>query len=95
MIYGTTVSDSIRVLENNKGITRQISIQNPVRDLYVRVAEAGSIEDAGNGMYLLDDKSYYLKLEDGGGAQPVIRDANNRKELIIPVQSKIKYSILF
>lgn len=92
-IHGTIVSDSIRVLENNQGIVRQITIQNPANDLYLRLAEASTIEDLGNGTYLLDDKSYYLKLDDG--AKPIIRDAGNRKELIIPVQNKIKYAILF
>jgi hypothetical protein len=95
LLHGSVVSDSIRVLENNGGFSREISIQNPARDIYVRLAEGNTIEDAGNGLYLLNDKSYYLKVDDGGGAKPVIRDGNGKKELIIPVQSKIKYSILF
>lgn len=94
-IYGSSVSDSIRVLENNEGINREIGIQSPSKDLYVRLAEANSIEDLGNGLYLLDDKSYYLKIEESGSAKPLIRGSSARKELIIPAQSKLKYSILF
>lgn len=94
-IYGTKVSDSTRVMANGEGLTRQISILNPGKDLYVRLASAKTIEDSGNGLYVLDDKLYYLKIEDAGGAKPVIRDANNLKELIIPVKNKIKYAILF
>lgn len=95
IIYGRAVSDTIRVLQNNEGISRELVIQDPAKDLYVRLAEANTIEDAGNGLYLLDDKSYYLKIENAGSLKPVIREANNKKELIIPVQNKIKYSILF
>ena len=94
-IYGANVRDSIRVMANRQGLTRQITIQNVVKDVYVHLAGAKTIEDLGNGLYALDDKSYYLKIEDGGGAKPVIRDANNQKELIIPVRNKIRYTILF
>ncbi len=95
MIYGSSVSDTIRVLENNEGISRAIEVQNPAKDLYIRLAEGSSIDDMGNGLFLLDDKSYYLKVEDASGAKPIIRDGNGKKELIIPVQNKLKYSILF
>jgi len=95
LIYGSAVSDSIRILDNNEGISREITVQNNGKDLLLRLAEADTIEDTGNGLYLLDNKSYYLKIDDGGGAKPVIRDSNNKKELIIPVKNKIKYSILF
>ena len=94
-IHGTAIRDSIRILSTNEGISRELSVQNPTGDLYVRVAEANSIEDVGNGLYLVDDKSYYLKIEDAAGAKPLIRDSNNKKELIIPFQTKIRYSILF
>ena len=95
LFYGSTVSDTIKTLESNAGISREIVIEKPMKDLYVRLAAANKIEDIGNGLYLLDDKSYYLRIDEAAGATPVIRDADNKKELIIPVQSKIKYSILF
>lgn len=95
LVYGSMISDTIRVLENKEGISRQIEIQNPAKDAYLRLTEASTIEDMGNGLYLLDDKSYYLKIEDAAGAKPFIREGNGKKELILPVQNKIKYSILF
>ena len=95
LIYGSTVSDTIRVLEDNVGISREIVIQKSIKDLFVRLTSANTIEDAGNGLYLLDDKSYYLRIDDAEGAKPVILDRENKKELIIPVQNKVKYSILF
>ena len=94
-IYNTTVNDQTRVLPNAQGIHREISIQNPTANLFVRLAEANSIETVSEGLYLLNDKSYYLRIDDAGNAKPVIRNANGRKELIIPIQNKITYSILF
>lgn len=95
LIYNTTINDQIRVLQNAQGIRREISIQNPAANLFVRLAEANNIETVSDGLYLLNDKSYYLRIDDAGSAKPVIRNANGHKELIIPAQSKITYSILF
>lgn len=95
LIYGSMISDATKVLENGEGISREITVQNPAADLYVRLAEAASIEEVSKGMYLVDNKSYYLRMDDAGGAKPIVRDANGRKELIIPIAKKLRYSILF
>ncbi len=95
LFYGSTVSDTIKTLESNAGISREIVIEKPIESLYVRLAVENKIEDIGNGLYLLNDKSYYLRIDEAAGATPIVRDAGNKKELIIPVQRKIKYSILF
>lgn len=95
IVYGSTVSDAIRVLDGGQGIRRDITIQNGTGNLYMKIAEGKTIESVSNGLYLVDDKAYFLRIDDAGGASPVIRDANGRKEMIIPVQSKISYSILF
>ncbi|WP_317046579.1 3-keto-disaccharide hydrolase [Adhaeribacter arboris] len=95
-MYGATVSDAIRVLDNGQGVHREITVQNPVGgELYARLAEGATIEDKANGTYLVDGKSYYLRLDDAKGTKPVVRDANGRKELVVPVKGKVGYSILF
>jgi hypothetical protein len=43
----------------------------------------------------VDDKSYYLKIDDAGGAKPIIRDSNGGKELLLPLQNSVTYSLLF
>jgi hypothetical protein len=58
------------------------------------LAEAEVIEMPEEGLYLINDKSYYLRIDDTT-AKPIIRNANGHKELIVPVQKKISYSILF
>ena len=94
-IYNTMVNDISRVMDSSQGIHREISIENPVANLYLRLAEADIIEMLSEGLYLINDKSYYLRIDDAGDAKPVIRNSNGHKELIIPVQKKISYSILF
>jgi len=93
-IYNTMVTDRSRIIEGNQGIHREISIENPIANLYLRLAEADTIEMPSEGLYLINDKSYYLRMDDPS-AKPIIRNANGHKELIVPVQKKISYSILF
>jgi hypothetical protein len=95
LLYGIMVNDAISVTENNQGIHREITIAHAPDNLYVRLAEASTIEQLEEGMYLVDDKSYYLKIDNAGGAIPIIREQNGRKELVIPIQTKLSYSILF
>jgi hypothetical protein len=83
------------VMDNNEGLHREISVASPVANLFLRLAESDKIETLSDGLYLINDKAYYLRIDDAGGAKAVIRDANGRKELIIPIQNKISYSILF
>lgn len=95
IIYNTMVNDVTRILPDNQGIRREISLPNPTSDLYLRLAEANNIETVSDGLYLLNDKSYYIRIDDAGNTKPVIRNANGHKEMIIPIQNKVSYSILF
>jgi hypothetical protein len=95
LIYNTQVEDVIRVMDNGEGLRREISVQTPVSGLYARLAEAENISEVSNGLYVIQNKSYYIRIDNAGNSKPVIRDSNGRKELIIPVESKISYAILF
>ncbi len=94
-LYGANVKDAIRVMEGGKGLRRELTVQNPVANLYARLAGGSTIEEVSRNLYLIDGKSYYIRLDDAGGAKPVVRDANGRKELIVPVSGKLSYSIIF
>jgi hypothetical protein len=94
-IYGIAVDDATHVLENRQGLSREIAVVNPPNDLFARLATSKTIEDMGNGLYLLGDKSYYLKIEDTDGGKVIVRDSNDNKELVVAIKSKLKYSILF
>jgi hypothetical protein len=94
-VYGTGVSDVVRVLPEGRGVRRELTVAAPVDGLYAKLAEGAVIETPSKDLYVIDGKSYYLQLEEAGGEKPVIREAGGVKELIIPVRSKLSYSILF
>jgi hypothetical protein len=95
MTGGSVIKDASHALPGGEGITREITITNAKRNTYVRLAEGASIVEASKGMYVIDDNAYYLRLDDVGSAQPIVRDAGGKKELLIPVSGNLKYSILF
>jgi len=94
-LYGANVTDAVRALSSGHGIEREISIQNGGEGLYARLASGTQIEEASNGWYMVDG-SYYIRLDDAAGAKATIRGAaNSSQELVVPVQGKLRYSILF
>ena len=94
-MYGSTVTDITRVLENRQGIQRTIQLKNSVANLFVHLATATKIEELSTGFYLIDDHAYYIKIDDAGNAKPLIREQKGQKELLVPIQSSLTYSILF
>lgn len=94
-IHGADVQDAIHVLDNAHGIQRTISIENTPGNLYVRLAQGNKIESVSKNLYIIDDKAYYLRIDDSGENKPYIRTLSDRQELLIPVDVKIVYSVLF
>jgi len=94
-ILGATVTDKVKVLESGQGIQHEILVEKSTKDLSWRLVDAKVIEEISPGLYLIDDKSYYIKVENSESLRPTIREQNGRKELIVPIQDKLTYSILF
>lgn len=94
-LYGAMVEDKIRQIEEGRGIRRDLQLQNPATNLYVRLAEAETIEEISRNMYLVDGKAYYLRLDETGGQKPFVRNNAGKQELLIPIREKISYSILY
>lgn len=94
--HGLEVSDATEVLPTGEGISREVTLSSPAANFYFRLAEGNVITDLGKGLYVIGDQSYYLKIDDRAVANPIIRNnANGGKELIVPISSKLKYTILF
>lgn len=93
-VYGAQVTDAIKVANNGEGLFRSLTIDKPVPDLYVLLANASTIEEIAKGLYLLDGQAYYLEVNEAT-AKPIIRDTNGRKELIVLLGSKLNYFISF
>ena len=94
-IYGTTVTDASKVLEGRQGIQRTISLTQEKEELYFKIVNANQIEEKSNGLYLVNNQSYYIKIDDNGGSKPIVREQNGKKELLVPIKTKFIYSILF
>ena len=93
--YGSPVEDNIEVMPNGRGLKRTITVSNPKENLYVRVAKGSTIEETDKGLYLIDNKAYYLKIDETAGGKPVIRKNKADQELVVPVKGPVTYSILF
>jgi hypothetical protein len=93
--YGVKVTDVTTVLPNGQGINREIRLEEASDNLYFRLAEGNSMEKISKKLYLVDNKSYYIRLEDTNGAKPVVRNVDGRKELIVPIRKNLSYTILF
>jgi hypothetical protein len=95
LVYNTTVNDAIRVRDDGHGLSREILVEGPSDNLFFLLAEAKDIEELSEGLYLLNDKSYYIRIDNAGGEKSLIRSSASGKELLIPIKNKIAYSILF
>lgn len=92
---GLDVEDKIYPDDNNRVITHELTVKNRGTQpgLYYKLAEGKTITQLSNGLYAIDDKSYYIK--PAAGTAPTVRDSNGKKELIVPVENSIKYSIIW
>ncbi|WP_316831211.1 DUF1080 domain-containing protein [Pedobacter aquatilis] len=93
IIYGNKVTDAIKALDNGQGLSREITLDQPAKDLYLLLGEVSDINEVAKGLYVVDDKAYYLQFPNG--EKPIVRDVNGKKQLIIAIGSKLNYSILF
>lgn len=93
--YGAAVEDAIHPIQGGKGVQRTVSVTGQGDNLYFKLATGGMIEDLGKGLYLINDKAYYLRIDESAGAKPTVRTVKGQQELIIPIKAKLVYSILF
>lgn len=92
--FGSAVTDYISVV-NDQYFERIIKVNNPSKDLVARLADGSNIEKVADGLYAVDNKSYYIQLADKS-VKPEIRSADGAQELLVPVTNgEVKYSILF
>src|SRR5690606_16904099 len=63
--YGATIADQLTILENGQGVKRRLSIQNEPANAYYLLAQGANIRELGDNTYLVEDKAYYLKLQEG------------------------------
>ena len=89
------VTDQYLVDADSRELLRTIKVENPVEDLYTRVASAEYIQEVGNGYYAVGGE-YYLRLETT--VAPIIRDQPHGAEMLFPLtqnSQEITYAILW
>lgn len=91
---GMEVEDKIYPGENNKALIHEVSIKNrgSKAGLHYKLGEGQDITLMPGGMYAVNGKEYYIKVD---GGTPIIRDVNGIKEIIVSVDSSVKYSIIW
>ena len=100
-INNADVEDQIYPSANNKGLTREITLnfKAPVQNLYCRIASGKKIDKLADGSYAVDGRNYYLEHLETSGNRPVIRTQQERQSLIIPLRDQgkqvIKYSVIW
>ncbi|WP_332914123.1 hypothetical protein [Algoriphagus boritolerans] len=85
-----------------KILTRTISYRNVKQSshFWARITAAESIVDSGDGVYLINQGEYYVKLADGISSNALLRNSPLGQELLIPLskedeKSTIKYSLIY
>lgn len=93
---GFSVDDKISMDSKGEALKREINVRNVPPGLHIRLASAKLIESMGKGLYAIDGKSYYIKIDQR--LKPIIRKAQHSEELLIPISkstSSLEYSIIF
>lgn len=97
VLAGTTITDAIRAEAN--ALVRTLTVTgSPTGTLYYRIAAGSAIEEVGKGLYAIDDRSYFIRLDPK--AKVKSRQSNGKQELLLPVDVKngsgsMQYSIVF
>ena len=96
-LAGTTVMDAIK--PDGDALTRTLTLTgSPNGTLYCRVAAGTSVEEVSKGLYAVNDRSYYIRIDPKANAK--MRQSSGKQELLLPVDMKngtgtVQYSIVY
>lgn len=98
---GISFQETFDTKETGKKLVHTLSlvVENDTQQAYCFIAQGASIEKLPNGLYAIDDKSYYVEFD--RKESPIVRtSADGSKELILPVKLKdntavVTYSIVW
>ncbi|MEB2775537.1 family 16 glycoside hydrolase [Algoriphagus sp. D3-2-R+10] len=98
---GVAIRQTLDTKDFGKKLVHTLSVvtESDTEQIYCLVAQGANIEKLPNGLYAIDDKSYYIEFE--GKTSAIVRNAaDGSKELILPVKLKdragmVTYSIVW
>ncbi len=87
-------TDFVKPDNNSKKLTRTITFESSIPNIFLRVAQAETIEKLPNGLYSIGGQ-YYLQIDEK--YNPIIREKNGNFDMIAEVkdQSNVIYSLLW
>ncbi len=88
------IADKIEFLTSGDGISRTLTVSGATADSYCRFAFGKKIEKLNDGLYLIDDKSYYLQLDKK--LKPIVRQVGEGYELLVKYNgSPVSYNLIW
>ena len=101
-LAGVAVTDNIR--PDNNALVRTLTVKGSAigipgpRSVYCRVAAGSSVEEVSKGLYAINDRSYYIRVDPKANVK--LRQSNGKQEVLLPVELKngtgsVQYSIEF
>ncbi len=96
-IAGTTVTDAIK--PDGDALTRTLTLTgSPSGTLYCRLATGTLVEEVSKGLYAVNDRSYYIRVDPKANVK--MRQSRGKQELLLPVAMKngagmVQYSIVY
>ncbi|AQG81106.1 hypothetical protein [Spirosoma montaniterrae] len=91
-LAGATITDAVR--PGSDGISRTLTVSgSPGGTVYCRVAAGSSIEEISKGLYAVNDRSYYVRIDPKAKAK--LRQSNGKQELLLPVSGVVRYEVVF
>ncbi len=96
------VTDQFWPAAEGNTLTRQLTVTGSAgsRLVWSRLATAPTVTRTGEGAYSIDDQTYLIEVTDVPAGSPVIREADGRSELLVPISvadgpATLKYSIIW
>ena len=96
------VEDQVVPQMNGKALTRTIRYNHPQKTpgVWARIIAAETIENSGDGVYLINEGQFYIKMPDTNQQKAHLRATSSGEELLVPFSTsqengEIKYSIIW
>lgn len=90
-----SIQETFDTKDSGKKLVHTLSMvtDSEAQQIYCLVAQGSTIERLPNGLYAIDDKSYYIEFE--GKESPIVRNsADGSKELVLPVKLNDKAGVV-
>jgi hypothetical protein len=90
--FGTQITDKITPADNGKVLQRELNSTGSAAHIYHRIAANNLITKNNDGTFTIGDNLYFIKISEGNAS---IRVAGDKQELVVPLDKKVVYSIVF